>query len=459
VKRAWSTLRDVLSYAASRVANPRRKHPSLPIRTGEADFVRSPFTGLTRASWIAVAESLLDNALQYSDGMRAPLLLPHPAWSFSGIADRARDHRMARNVHPALKPFARTLYLAAPLLFNRPDLKMHGHSVAEYYREMLLRGVTEGDPAWFGRPGTKRPTKHTCEATSIVIALSLAPEALWAPLTAAERARVLAWLDLCRRAPVYGNNWRWFNIVLDAFLSRHGAGSQPDVVAGHLTALRQMYADAGWFRDGDVFDYYSAWAMQFYPQVWMELASEIDPAIRTEFEERQDRFLETYPHIFSRRGTMPQWGRSQFYRFGAGSPLALAFRRKNPAIDPGFARRICSGLLLQFVRRPDFLWHGTPALGFYGEQPELIDAYSDRGSVYWCAKLFVALTLKDDNPFWTATENEGFWTDAPGTVAFGTTGLRVEHDRLTGDSRLWAPQKAREGDSRYAGPWFGTADT
>lgn len=35
--------------------------------------------------------------------------------------------------------------------------------------------------------------------------------------------------------------------------------------------------------------------------------------------------------------------------------------------------------------------------------------YSCRSSVYWCGKVFFALFVPADNPFWTAVENEGAW--------------------------------------------------
>jgi hypothetical protein len=227
----------------------------------------------------------------------------------------------------------------------------------------------------------------------------------------------------------------------------------------NLTKVRDLHVDSGWFIDGDKFDFYSAWSLQFYPLFWAQWDGNDYPSLRDEFYYRNDLFLQSYPHIFSRQGWMPMWGRSLCYRFAASSPLAVAFMRPGlPAIDPGFARRLCSGNLLQFLQNPDFLLHGIPSLGFYGQNPELVDSYSCVASPFWCAKLFMALLLAEDNPFWTARENEGFWSDPPPRFEMGKTGIWVEHDRDSGHTKLQAKQKARLNDHRYNAVCFDTSD-
>jgi hypothetical protein len=61
------------------------------------------------------------------------------------------------------------------------------------------------------------------------------------------------------------------------------------------------------------------------------------------------------------------------------------------------------------MQHPDFLEDNVPTLGFYGPFEPAVQIYSCRGSVYWCAKAFLALLLPQDNPFWTAIENNGPW--------------------------------------------------
>jgi hypothetical protein len=116
---------------------------------------------------------------------------------------------------------------------------------------------------------------------------------------------------------------------------------------------------------------------------------------------------------------MQMWGRSITYRMGAAIPLALTGLLRSPNIDYGWMRRICSGAILQFLKNPDFIAEdGLPNLGFYGHFEDCLQHYSCRGSVFWMAKIFLALYMPADNPFWTARETEGTWTKMKKTAPF-----------------------------------------
>jgi hypothetical protein len=78
-------------------------------------------------------------------------------------------------------------------------------------------------------------------------------------------------------------------------------------------------------------------------------------------------------------------------------------------LDPGLARRLCSGSLLQFVTREEFYDNEIPSLGFYGQKEYMVQNYSCPASPFLMFLPFICLALPDDSPFWTAKENEGFW--------------------------------------------------
>ena len=103
------------------------------------------------------------------------------------------------------------------------------------------------------------------------------------------------------------------------------------------------------------------------------------------------------------------WGRSNIYRNAATSSFDGNFFLDNGIMDPGWARRISSGALLQFLERDDFLWEGIPTLGFYGQFAPLVQGYSCAESPFWLGKAFMCLHLDASHPFWTAVENEGDW--------------------------------------------------
>lgn len=78
-------------------------------------------------------------------------------------------------------------------------------------------------------------------------------------------------------------------------------------------------------------------------------------------------------------------------------------------MNPGLARRISSGSLLQFLTRKDFLIGGVPTLGFYGTFSPLVQGYSCAESPFWMGKVFLCLHLPAEHPFWTAIESNGTW--------------------------------------------------
>jgi len=80
-------------------------------------------------------------------------------------------------------------------------------------------------------------------------------------------------------------------------------------------------------------------------------------------------------------------------------------------LDPGWARRLCPGLLLPLTTREDFYVYGTPALGFYGHREFAIQNYSCPVSSFIMFPPFIVLALPQDSPFGVARENDDVWTD------------------------------------------------
>src|ERR1043166_2625406 len=170
----------------------------------------------TRAGWIAAARELLDGALGHTDGMRGPLAFPpSPVAGYPKrigavvCSDRARD--------AYTEGVARTMFLAAGLVQADPQLVLRGRGVAEYFRELLVRGTTEwGTGATFGRPDDPtRAGQSLVEAAFITMSLWAARDELWAPLSDRERAAVVDWLSSLKDARPYPNNWRWFTVLVN----------------------------------------------------------------------------------------------------------------------------------------------------------------------------------------------------------------------------------------------------
>jgi hypothetical protein len=138
------------------------------------------------------------------------------------------------------------------------------------------------------------------------------------------------------------------------------------------------------------------------------------PELAARFEENSNALMKTYPDMFDEEGFTNMWGRSCIYRNAATSPFDANFFLRDPAADPGLARRITAGSLLQFLTRDDMLANGVPSLGFYGQFMPLVQRYSCAESPFWLGKAFLCLHLKEDHPFWSAKENNGSWDKLSG---------------------------------------------
>ncbi len=369
----------------------------------------SPYTGMTREHWKQAAEYLLDGAFQYVNRIEDPMNLPkQEGKSYPRDAGGVPTSRM--------EAMCRTMFLAGPLLKENPDLTLHGIKVGEYYRYQMASFLDKEGPLYLPpKTGGGNGGQKLVELGGLSVSLLMAPEVFWTPLPKQTRD------DLARVFKTYAEggtidmNWRFFNMCLLSFLHSQGYEVNMKYMEELLHKNLDAYVGDGWYHDAPLFDYYSMWAFQMYGPLWSEsFGKKYYPAEAAQFMKNLREIPNQYPYMFGRDGKMQMWGRSITYRMGAAIPLALTGLLKDDAIDYGWMRRICSGALLQFLTHPDFMAEdGLPNLGFYGHFEPCLQHYSCRGSVFWMAKLFLALYMPADNPFWTAKETEGAWTSMP----------------------------------------------
>ena len=195
-----------------------------------------------------------------------------------------------------------------------------------------------------------------------------------------------------------------------SFLDSVGYASDRTLLLSHLDNLLLHYVGDGWYRDHS-YDYYTVHVFQLFNAVWAEkYGKNVFPDRTAIIREHQQEFFKTYPLIFSRDGRLNMYGRSILYRLGASAGMPAAFIGGNASsITPGEARRVASASLLQFVSHPRFFQQGIPSLGFYGPFEPCIQSYSCSASPYWMFLSYIALTLPEDHPFWTDTEEMGHW--------------------------------------------------
>jgi len=366
------------------------------------DYKKSPYTGLTRRHWVDAAKYLLDGAFSYIHSLDDQMYFPKQL-------DKTYPNNAGAVRVAQLEGFCRTLFIAAPLLKENPDLESNGIRVADYYLHHL-RNLPNPQSGSYVSPRTGGPSQTMLELGAMCISLKIAQTVLWNPLTKAQRDSIAAILKSYGEGPTIDSNWRFFNVFILSFLKDQGYDVNEEYLEMNLKKLMERYRGEGWYNDSPAYDYYSSWAYQTYGPLWAELfGKKIHPEYAAQMMKNQHDLVANYPYMFSRDGKMNMWGRSIPYRFAAVSPLPLLEYDTSGEVNYGWMRRISSATLLQFMQHPDFLADGVPTMGYYGTFAPCVQIYSCRGSVYWCGKAFFALLLSEKSKFWSATENNGPW--------------------------------------------------
>ncbi|GAB1415764.1 DUF2264 domain-containing protein [Paludibacter sp.] len=368
------------------------------------DYKLSPLTGMTRQHWFDAAEYILAGAFSYITSLDDPMVFPKQH-------DKTYPRNEGQVPTEKLEGLCRTLFVAAPLLKNNPELVLNNIKVADYYRHNIINLVTPDHPSFIKKRSPQGgPSQILVEFGALAISLSLIPEVLWEPLTPEQKEALSSTMLSYGEGPTINSNWRFFNIFVLSFFKEQGYSINEKYLRENLEKALAFYRGEGWYNDAPAYDYYSMWAFQTYGPLWSELFG------KNEYSEYAKRFMDNlkdmtnnYPYMFSKDGKMNMWGRSISYRFGSVLPLAWLGYFNDVNINYGWMRRISSSTMLQFLTHPEFLQDNVPTLGFYGPFEHAVQIYSCRGSVFWGGKAFLALFLPEDNPFWTSKENNGPW--------------------------------------------------
>lgn len=385
------------------------------------DFELSPYTGMVRESWLEAAEYLLTGVFQNIPSEDDPVVMPREETEITYPHLKAEKKILeAEKRAEVFEGLARSFLIAAPLIENKPEIVARGHRISEYYKKHVLRICTKENPLYVGtyedlqemtnHADPYRAFQQTVETCALVICLWISKKEIWDTYTKDEKDKIAGFISSFAHANTVPQNWRLFNMLDMAFLNMEGYPIQEDMMLDHAQSILNYYAGDGWYRDGHSFDYYSCWAFNVYAPLWnLWYGYEHMPEIARRFEDNSNELMKTYPDFFDRDGFTNMWGRSGIYRNAVASPFDGNFFLKNPTVNPGVARRISSGSLLQFLTREDFLFKGVPTLGFYGTFSPLVQGYSCAESPLWMGKAFLCLHLPADHPFWTAKEEEGTW--------------------------------------------------
>lgn len=458
---------------------PRRQFLKTAALAGASTFAPRAITALAAAPavtpadnvpatyrhWQAQARSLLEPLAALMAPGRAGLGLAGPASANGASADR-------------LETFARPLLLAAHYLQSvpltgldaAPDAALR-ERVAGWLRNALIAGTTEGGPESWG-PDANYHQIHV-EMGLLCLSLQIAPAQLWEPLDAPEKAQVLRWLGSARHSGYVDNNHYFMGIHVLEFLRTQGDERPGDaaIVGTYFDRLEAMHRGHGWFQDGinQAFDYYNAYAFNFYGLWWAHLHGAQNPERAARWRDWARSFTRDYEHFFAASGEHPAFGRSITYRFNAIAPFGLALLENCTDVPPGRLRRLCTRNLDFFLRHPIYQEQGCLALGWLDRFDESAELYSGAASPYWAAKGFSPLLLAPSHPFWHAPEeplaseqgDHARVIPAAGLVLRSTggevellnAGSQVSHTNLRYGAWKWSKTAYRTGTAfTYASP-------
>ncbi len=417
----------------------------------DPDFDLSPLTGMSKKHYIDLAIYLLERAFKNVTSIETPL-------TFLTVAGKSYPQpngpqwRIRSLEFEALE---RTFTLAGPLIHIDPTTTINNINLRDYYCLQIYNTFTPGHPNSLPLPEELPDSNYqfTCEFGGLFKTLLLMPDTIWNQYTSQQKDEMVITISKWAHHRTTQNNWRIFNIVTLSFLKKQGYPIDDELLKSHLLWVASYHSGNGWYLE-QTYNYYSISLFIVYTTIWnRSFGDQYYPEIAEIIEDSARKLMESITSFFARDGYINMWSRSICYRTWVSGAFPVAFMLKEkPLLDGGWARRLCSGSLLQFVTREEFYHNDIPSLGFYGQKEYMIQDYSCAASPFLMFLPFICLALPDDSPFWTAKENDGIWETLGSTshkVILENPGLVLVNHGKTGTSEI-IPGKVYYDDPNYS---------
>lgn len=392
------------------------------------DHDLSPVTGWTREHWVSLADRTVRAVQPWATPRHALVHLPGP---------QSRSGRLS----DGLEGYARTFLTAAFRIAGDPG-STGSEALAQWYADGLLAGTDAASgEAW---PTLSDVHQARVEAASVAIGLHETRSVIWERLGDAAQQRIAHWLGGAVGVEYPGNNWVWFQNVVQAFLGSVGAPTSQADVDRNLARIEQWYSGDGWYTDGSFadgehrcYDHYSGWAMHFYPLWWCRmLGARVDTDLERTYRERLHLWLGQAQHLVGGDGAPLYHGRSLTYRHAVLAPFWAGAVGDVTPLTPGRTRRLASGVLRHFATNGGWDCRSLQPIGWHGERTAIRQWYSGPGSPYWSSKGFAGLVLPPDHPVWTAVEEPLESELGDVSVSWPVPGWLVSATRADGVVRL-----------------------
>ena len=364
--------------------------------------------GNDRAYWVALLDKMATPVLS---NMSKGELRKNMQVEYSPIWD-GRNKEVAY-----MEAFGRLIAGIAPFL-ALPDDASPESKIRQRLRlqtqQSLAHAVNPESPDYlYWNPKTAQPL---VDAAYIAQALLSAPEALWQPLDATTKQRIIYEFKAIRKIKPFNSNWLLFAAIIESFLLHIGEEIDAARIDNAIDKINEWYVGDGWYSDGDKFhfDHYNGYVM--HPMLVEVLKVNVAKGRRDKKEydiayKRMQRYASFQERYISPEGTYLVVGRSSTYRVGAFWPLVkLAWENNLPEdIKPAQVRCGLTAVMKNMFIPSTFTKQGWLTLGLVGDkQKDIADYYSNTGSMYITSLVFLPLGLPATHEFWSAPFTE--WT-------------------------------------------------
>lgn len=331
------------------------------------------------------------------------------------LVEKAPTYDSRQNV-TYLEAVGRCFAGIAPWLALPDDASEEGKLRASL-RENVLKGISNGvNPSNPDYLNFRKEHQPIVDAAYLAHGFIRARKALWEPLDALTKKRVITEFKALRTRKAFNSNWLLFSAITESFLlSIEETDWDKEAIDKALSKFDEWYVGDGWYSDGPTFalDYYNSFVIHPMLVDTLEILVKNNIKPQSDYDQalkRMVRYADQLERMISPVGTFPVIGRSITYRTGAMQALAqVALEEKLPqGVSPAQVRCALTMVTENLLGDDAFDKNGWLELGFTGHAPEVADYYTSTGSLYMASLSFLPLGLPADNPFWSDPAEE--WT-------------------------------------------------
>lgn len=297
--------------------------------------------------------------------------------------------------------FSRILWGLAPFTAGGAD-----SDIWEIYIEGIKNGTNPLHKEYWGNVNDY--DQRLVEMAAFGLALILAPEKIWEPLTKSEKKNFRDWLLQINNHKVYDCNWVLFIVMVNMGLKSVGEKYDAERMNWALDRIEKFYIGDSWYSDGinGHSDYYVSFAIHYYCLIYAKIMKDEDPKRSKIYKERAAGFAKDFIYWFSEDGSALPYGRSLTYRFAQAAFWSALVFAEVDVLSLGIIKGIILRNLRWWFSKPIFNADGTLTIGYAYPNLIMAENYNSPGSPYWALKTFLILALDDNHPFWTEKEEE-----------------------------------------------------